>query len=128
MDLIVEFIDRVRTIHPELHYQRNTIFLRFCHSDYSKGAALGELARLLKISSSEIFAIGDHYNDIAMLDGNYARWVACPGNSAEEVKSVVRKAGGYVAKAGCSEGVLEALVHFSAKFGSPSKSGTRRSG
>jgi HAD superfamily hydrolase (TIGR01484 family) len=113
MDFIAARIDQTRGAHPALHYQRNTMYLRFCHVDYSKGAALGELARLLGISRNEIFAAGDHYNDIPMLDGRHARWVACPDNSTETVKETVRNAGGYVAQAGYSEGVIEALRHFS---------------
>jgi len=62
--------------HPAFHYQRNTIYLRFCHMDYSKGAALGELGRLLEIPRDKIFAVGDHFNDLQMLDGKFAEWVA----------------------------------------------------
>jgi hypothetical protein len=47
-----------------------------------------------------------------MLDGKYARLVACPANSVDEVKAVVRQAGGYVASASCGAGVVEALGHF----------------
>lgn len=112
MDRICEFIDKKRRHFPKFHYQRNTMYVRFCHADYSKGAALGELGRLLAIPRDEIFAAGDHYNDIPMLDGTHARWVACPGNSATAVKETVRNAKGYVAKASCSEGVIEALRHF----------------
>jgi HAD superfamily hydrolase (TIGR01484 family) len=114
MDRIVEFIDRARFPHPSFHYQRNTMYLRFCHVEYSKGAALRELGRLLGISRDEIFAAGDHFNDLSMLDGESARWVACPANSAESVKVTVRAAGGYVAGASCSEGIVQALRHFGA--------------
>ena len=47
-----------------------------------------------------------------MLDGRYARWPAAPGNAIDEVKEIVQKAGGYVAAARCSDGVVEALRHF----------------
>ena len=112
MDRIVEFIEQERVDIPNFHYQRNTIYLRFCHRDYHKGAALGELARLLEISREEIFAVGDHLNDLSMLDGRFATFSACPSNSVEPVKEVVRAAGGYVAKGACSAGVLEAMRHF----------------
>ena len=93
---------------------RNTIYLRFCHEAYSKGTALGELARLTGISREEIFAAGDHYNDLPMLDGRFAQWVACPGNAVAPVKEAVAQAGGYVAKGECSAGVVEALLYFGA--------------
>lgn len=112
LNRIVAFIDRLLPQWPAFGYQRNTLYLRFCHLDYSKGAALGELSRLLEISPDEIFAVGDHYNDIPMLDGQHARWTACPANATEAVKETVLKAGGYVARRTCGNGVVEALEHF----------------
>ena len=41
LDHITQFIDKARAKEPKFHYQRNTIYLRFCHADYHKGAALG---------------------------------------------------------------------------------------
>jgi HAD superfamily hydrolase (TIGR01484 family) len=114
MDRIVVFIESLRGRMPEFHYQRNTKYMRFCHAAYSKGTALGELSRLTGIGRDEIFAAGDHHNDIPMLDGKFARWVACPANSADEVKETVRAASGYVAEKNCSAGVVEALHFFSA--------------
>ena len=113
MEQIARFIDTLRPRLPEFQYQRNTRYMRFCHSDYSKGTALGELARLLGVPREAIFAAGDHYNDISMLDGQFARWVACPANSADAVKETVRNAKGYVANATYSDGVVEALRFFS---------------
>ncbi len=112
MDRIVRFIDEARAPHPKFHYQRNTIYLRFCHSDYHKGAALAELQRLLEIPGGETFAAGDHYNDISMLDGRYAKFPACPSNAIPEVKAAVRSAHGYVAESCCGAGVAEALIYF----------------
>jgi len=113
MEQIARFIDTLRPRLPAFQYQRNTRYMRFCHSDYSKGTALGELARLLAVPKEAIFAIGDHYNDIPMLDGRFARWVACPANSAEAVKETVRSARGHVASASFSDGVVESMRLFS---------------
>ena len=112
MDRLCRFLDTLRARLPIFSYQRNTIYIRFCHEAYSKGTALGELARMLGIPRDAIFAAGDHHNDIPMLDGSFARWVACPSNSCEEVKLTVRTAGGYLAKGAASAGVVEALRHF----------------
>src|SRR6058998_809897 len=112
MRRIVEFIERARTTHPNLDYQRNTVYLRFCHADYHKGAALAELARLLEVPRENIFASGDHHNDISMLDGKVAAMPSCPANAIQEVQDAVRDAGGYVAKKECGAGVHEALLHF----------------
>ena len=112
MERIVEFIDEQRASHPKFHYQRNTVYLRFCHADYHKGAALAELQRLIGISPNETFAAGDHHNDISMLDGRYAAMPACPANAIDEVKDAVRRARGYVAESCCGAGVYEALCSF----------------
>jgi hydroxymethylpyrimidine pyrophosphatase-like HAD family hydrolase len=114
MDRVCEFLERERTAVPGFQFMRNTIYVRFCHEDYSKGSALGELARLLGLAPDEIFATGDHFNDIPMLDGRYAKWVACPGNAVAAVRETVTAAGGYVARGECSHGVVEALRHFGA--------------
>ncbi len=112
MDRITEFIERVRKRQPEFNYQRNTIYLRFCHADYHKGAALAELSRLITVPREEIFAAGDHHNDVSMLDGRFAAMPACPANAIDDVKDAVRSAGGYVAEREYGAGVHEALLHF----------------
>ncbi|HXX40839.1 MAG TPA: HAD-IIB family hydrolase [Chthoniobacterales bacterium] len=112
MERITAFIDRARKRHPKFHFQRNTVYLRFCHADYHKGAALAELARLLKIPRENIFAAGDHHNDLSMLDGKVAALPACPSNAIPEVKTAVEQASGYVARKNHGAGVHEALLHF----------------
>lgn len=112
MECLTRFIDEARSRQPKFHYQRNTVYLRFCHIDYDKGAALAELARLIEIPREEIFAAGDHHNDISMLDGRHAKYPACPANAIDEVKQTVRDASGYVAEGVCGAGVHEALLHF----------------
>lgn len=112
MDRAVAHLHAVRKPGSLFHYQRNTIYLRFCHASYSKGTALAELCRLVRVTPAETFTAGDHHNDISMLDGRHARWSCAPGNAVEPVKAAVRKAGGYVAGARCSDGVLEALHYF----------------
>ena len=79
LERVTQFIDRAREKQPKFHYQRNTVYLRFCHADYHKGAALAELSRLLEIPREEIFAAGDHHNDISMLDGRYRPLSGLPG-------------------------------------------------
>jgi len=112
VERITKFIERARTKHPKFHYQRNGIYLRFCHADYHKGAALAELARLLEVPRKNIFASGDHHNDISMLDGKVAGMPSCPANAIPEVQEAVRNAGGYVAQKDHGAGVHEALLHF----------------
>lgn len=112
MDQICVFLGKLRERLPLFNFQRNTIYVRFCHQDYSKGTALAEINRHLGFAAEEVFAVGDHHNDLPMLDRRFAHYVACPGNSCEEVKLAVRTAGGYLAEGAASAGVVEALRHF----------------
>ncbi len=115
MDRIALALDESDVRPSEFGYQRNTVYLRFCHSDYHKGAALGELCRLERIDPDDVFAAGDHFNDLSMLDGIYAKMTACPANAIEAVKERVRGSGGYVARGFWADGVAEALGHFRAQ-------------
>src|SRR5438876_8203672 len=112
MNRITQFIEQARAKHPKLDYQRNGVYLRFCHADYHKGAALAELARLIEVPREKIFAAGDHHNDISMLDGRFAAMPSCPANAISEVQDAVRNASGYIARNDHGAGVCEALLHF----------------
>ena len=112
MDRIVAFVDGLRGSVPDFSYQRNSIYLSFCHQAYDKGTALAALARSIGVPRESVFAIGDHQNDLPMLTGEHAGHVACPGNSIAQVKTAVHAAGGYVAEAGYSAGVIEALRYY----------------
>jgi len=112
MDRAVEMIRAVSSDVPEFSFNRNDVWMRFAHREIHKGSSLGELARLLGIDRREVLAVGDHHNDISMLDGSAAGMVACPSNAVEEVKRVVRAAGGYVSPHPWGEGVADAIRHF----------------
>src|SRR5262245_26332895 len=112
MEYIAKFIERARAGHPKFDYQRNGIYLRFCHTDYHKGAVLAELARLIDVPRDNIFAAGDHHNDVSMLDGRVAGMPSCPANAIPEVQRAVRRADGYVAQQEHGAGVCEALRYF----------------
>lgn len=113
MDRVVEKIRSLAADVPDFSFNRNTVWMRFTHRDIHKGSALAELARLLDIPREQVLAIGDHHNDIPMLDGAAAAMVACPSNAVAEVKDVVRSAGGYISPYPWSEGVADAVRHFS---------------
>jgi len=114
MDRVVEKIRALSTGVPDFSFNRNTVWMRFTHCEIHKGSALAELARLLDIPRGDVLAIGDHHNDIPMLDGSAAAMVACPANAVSDVKNVVRAAGGYVSPFSWGEGVADAIRHFSA--------------
>jgi hydroxymethylpyrimidine pyrophosphatase-like HAD family hydrolase len=114
MDGIISYLDSQRRHVPEFSYQRNGIYLRFCHARFDKGSVLQGLQALLGIGPGETFAAGDNYNDLPMLRREIARHLACPVNSIVEVKAAVRKGGGYVADQVGGDGLVEALLRLSA--------------
>lgn len=119
MDRAVRLIRELAADVPEFSFNRNEVWLRFAHREIHKGSALGELARLLAIPRDEVLAIGDHHNDIPMLDGSSAAMVACPANAVDEVKDVVRSAGGYISPHPWGEGVADAIRHFRVNGSAP---------
>jgi HAD superfamily hydrolase (TIGR01484 family) len=112
MDEICRFIAAQCIGFPDFAYQRNSVYLRFCHAAYHKGTALAELQRLTNISSDETFAAGDNFNDLPMLSLTFARFLGCPSNAIEDVKETVRNQGGFVAAQDSGLGVDEALRYF----------------
>jgi len=112
MDVVAARIREAAVGVPEFSFNRNDVWMRFAHREIHKGSSLSELARLLEIPRSEVLAIGDHHNDIPMLDGSAAAMVACPSNAVDEVRQLVRSNGGYVSPHPWSEGVADAIRHF----------------
>ena len=112
MDRICEFLERERVRVPGFDYKRNTIYVRFCHEDYSKGTALCELGRLSastarRSSRPAITSTICRCSTAATRAGLPAR-----PTPSRRCKAAVRAAQGYVAARECSEGVLEALHYF----------------
>lgn len=121
MDRVAEDVRSLAEEVPEFSFNRNTVWMRFSHREIHKGSALQELARLLGVPRTDVLAIGDHHNDLPMLDGRAASMVACPSNSVEEVKESVRAAGGYVSPLPWGEGVADAIRHFAGQRISPQR-------
>jgi hydroxymethylpyrimidine pyrophosphatase-like HAD family hydrolase len=98
--------------HPHLAWQRNSIYLRFCHRDYHKGSCLSEVARMHRVPAARCFAIGDSHNDFEMLHPDHAGMIACPVNAVPEISREVSRVGGLVTTAAHGKGAVEALRHF----------------
>lgn len=94
---------------PQLGCVRNDIYARLSHTDYTKGTAMAEVSRRLNISREEMFAAGDHWNDLSMLQSNLAQWLAAPANAITEVLEHVRAQGGFIAESEAGEGLLEGI-------------------
>jgi len=104
-DLLEQFC---RTI-PNLAFVRNDVYGRFGHADFNKGSALGEISRQLGLPPAAVFAVGDHWNDLPMLNPRRAGYLAAPANAIEPVKAALRRHGGYISARPHGHGVVEAL-------------------
>ena len=110
-DVIHEYLLEFSARLPQLTVVRNDVYARFSHAAYNKGTALRELTRREGMTSSEVFAAGDHLNDLPMLSTDCARWLAVPQNAVERVKDAVRRQKGYVSHLSHGAGVAEGLEY-----------------
>lgn len=112
MDAIAAYLKEYCRSVPGLTVVRNDVYARFCHERYNKGTALAELTRHLGLESEQVFAAGDHLNDLPMLSLRYARFLTAPGNAVPEVMQAVRSQQGFVSEQPHGHGVAEALEFF----------------
>ena len=108
-DLIHARLDEFCVRFPKLTVVRNDVYARFSHVAYNKGTALAELTRRLRLTPDQVFAAGDHLNDLPMLKREFARWLATPANAIPPVKAVVRQQQGFVSQLLHGAGVAEGL-------------------
>jgi hypothetical protein len=76
---------------------------------FTKGLAVSELARHLRISPADTLVIGNGHNDISMLKDEVAGMVGCPVNSEAEVMELVHQRGGHISESSALAGVLDVL-------------------
>jgi hydroxymethylpyrimidine pyrophosphatase-like HAD family hydrolase len=100
--------DYCRTV-PHLTLVRNDVYARFSHAAYNKGTALAEITRVLGLSREQVFAVGDHWNDLPMLSSQHAYWLAAPKNAVDAVKATVRRQKGHVSDLSHGAGVAHSL-------------------
>jgi len=110
-DLIHARLNEFCTRFPQLTVVRNDVYARFSHSAYNKGSALANLSRMLGLTPTEVFAAGDHWNDLPMLKSEFATWLAAPQNAVPEVKEAVARQRGFVSQLTCGNGVAEGLEY-----------------
>lgn len=79
-------------------------YMEFNTLGVDKGAALKKLAEKLSIPIEETVAIGDNYNDLAMLEA--AGLSVSAGNAVEDVKKVTK----YTTRANNNEGVVAEVI------------------
>jgi Cof subfamily protein (haloacid dehalogenase superfamily) len=81
-------------------------YLEFTNREATKGNALALLGEMLSVSSDEMIAIGDSYNDIPMI--KYAGLGVAMGNAVDDVKAHAQ----YVTKGNDENGVAEVIDRF----------------
>jgi hydroxymethylpyrimidine pyrophosphatase-like HAD family hydrolase len=97
---------------PEARLIRNGAWMSILHASVGKGHLLRAWLAHPSHEPARVLAIGDHANDLPMLDGSATPHVACPGDAFPPVRDTVHRAGGYVATAPGPAGSLEALRHY----------------
>ena len=97
---------------PEAQLIQNGEWISIIHESVGKGHLLRAYIAYRQFPPRLVAAMGDHANDISMLDGSVTPHVACPGSAYGPTQAAVRAAGGYVARAEGPEGTLEALRHY----------------
>lgn len=78
----------------------------------NKGCALHRFLEHRGIPSDEVLAVGDHENDLSMLDGLTAGKTGCPASAIPEVRRLVLSSGGYVSDLDGPLGTLDVLRHY----------------
>jgi HAD superfamily hydrolase (TIGR01484 family) len=116
-DQIVAYLEAYCRKYPGLTLVRNDVYARFSHHGFSKGTALSEIARRLQLTTEQVLAAGDHYNDLPMLCRSRAACLVAPANAIPEVREQVRREEGYVSNELCGYGVLDGLEHYMGKNG-----------
>ncbi|HYG34432.1 MAG TPA: HAD family hydrolase [Clostridia bacterium] len=112
MDLIHAYLEEFCLKFPGLTVVRNDIYARFSHQLYNKGTALAELTKRLGLEPQQVFAAGDHLNDIPMLSRQYAHFLAAPANAIPIVQELIRRQSGYLSQYSHGEGIADAIIHY----------------
>jgi len=112
MDRIHEFLDDFCRGVAGLTVVRNDVYARFSHRDYNKGSALAEITRRLGLDSGQVFAAGDHLNDLPMLSRQHAQFLAGPANAVPAVRDALRRQGGFLSPLSHGQGVADAIKYY----------------
>jgi HAD superfamily hydrolase (TIGR01484 family) len=111
-DVIHDYLEQYARGLPQLAVVRNDVYARFSHVDFNKGTALAELTRRLGLTAAQVFAAGDHLNDLPMLSAKYAGFLAAPGNAIPAVKHAVQQQRGFISELTQGNGVAEAIKFY----------------
>jgi hypothetical protein len=102
MDFAADF-----TLHRTEYEERDLGILDILPPNCSKGHALADYAGSVGVAAAEVMAIGDNFNDQAMLE--YAGQAVLMANAGEELQALGRRHGWAVALSNDNDGVAETL-------------------
>lgn len=102
---------------PHLTITRNGGWVVALPDQVGKGNLLRQYLKQARMSPDAVLAVGDHLNDLSMLDGRAAAYVGCPASAEPEVVKTVNDAGGCVAESAGPEGTAE-IIRFYVSGGS----------
>ena len=81
-------------------------FLEFTEVGVDKGTSLHHLIQKLGIQQSEVIAMGDSYNDVAMIE--FAGLGVAMGNAPDDIKALAN----YVTDTNMNDGVAKVVEKF----------------
>jgi Cof subfamily protein (haloacid dehalogenase superfamily) len=94
-------------MHRTEYAERDLGILDILPPNCSKGHALADYAGSVGLEAAEVMAIGDNFNDLAMLE--YAGQAVLMGNAGEELQTIGRRHGWAVTVSNDHDGVAETL-------------------
>jgi HAD superfamily hydrolase (TIGR01484 family) len=97
---------------PHAEIVHNGEWISVLHDSVGKGNVLRTYLAHQQWAGPSVLTVGDHGNDISMLNGSVTPYVGCPGDAFEPVRATVRKTGGHVANAAGPLGTLEVFHHY----------------
>lgn len=81
-------------------------FLEFTEAGVTKGTSLNQLIQTLGITREEVIAMGDSYNDLAMIE--FAGLGVAMGNAPDDIKEIAN----YVTDTNMNDGVAKVVEKF----------------
>jgi Cof subfamily protein (haloacid dehalogenase superfamily) len=112
--LMVDVPERLKTVEKKLQDELNEFsvmrskpfFLEFTEKGVTKGTSLSQLIDHCGIKQDEVIAIGDSYNDVAMIE--FAGLGVAMGNAPEDIKKIAD----YVTDSNMNDGVAKVVEEF----------------
>lgn len=100
-------VEKIQGLFPELQFNQSSHFgFDVNPSGKLKAEGIKTVIEYLKYDSDDIYAIGDNFNDITMLEA--VKHGIAMGNATEELKKIAN----YVTTDVCDDGVYKAMKHY----------------